>query len=74
MDTDVEERKEATPGGTPIGEKPSDEEISEMERNEQIENESKKNQVLRSMLDGFKFNLKVEGIKISLYGQENIRF
>lgn len=41
-----------------------------MERLEKLDAEQKKNQVMRSLLDGFNFTLKVEGVKVNLYALE----
>ena len=62
-----------TPGATPEVEKPSDTEIDAMEQYERQEKEMKKNQVLRAILGGFNFTLKLEGIRVRLFGATQIR-
>jgi hypothetical protein len=63
-------------GETPSGganDKPSDTEIDEMESYEKQEATAKKNSVLRALLSGFKFTLKLEGVRIRLFAKEFIK-
>ncbi len=69
--SDNDEVEEAKKGGatpTPETDKPSETEIDAMEAYEKQEAQSKKNQVLRAILGGFNFTLKLEGIKVRLHG------
>lgn len=72
-DSDDEEETK-TPSSTPTPEKPSEAEISEMEKQIELDKKQKTNQVLSSMLDGFKFTFKLEGLRVTLYGQDPPKF
>ena len=45
-----------------------------MEKQIELDKKQKTNQVLSSMLDGFKFTFKLEGLRATLYGQEPAKY